>query len=212
MRTCLKFFVILSLILFATITRSDEIQPGLRVAVRDSTIKTFETYLLPIIYNNISTIKLNDTDFSVHVDFLGEINLSFKNLFFHIKKNLTPEQIQVVFNNNNTFSVIVNDLETNIEFDYSIKTNFYNNQGKGNATFSNLSMIMKNYLFAIVNKRAKTEHNLTSLAPAFNIYKLDLNSLSVIVNFNNKQPLENLIVYFLDNFNSFFVEQIHSKN
>lgn len=205
----LSKIITLSIIMFvACFVKSDEIQPGLRMAIRDSAIQSFEEYFLPQLFNNFSGIPLPDNIWSTHVDFLGNITVVLTSLNFKFDK-INPNQIKVAFNNNNTISVFVNNLQSNINFDYVIKSNFYNNKGHGNAGFKNLSFILQNKVFAIPNKRLSTL-NQTILGPGLNIDNVLLNSINVEINFDNTQPLEYLIIYLVNNLQPLFIQQVKS--
>jgi hypothetical protein len=197
----------LILISFISLILASEVQPGLRVAVNDRAIFAFEEHFIPQLLKNLSNIPLNDTELSTHIDFLGTIKVSLQKMKI-ILGNIDPSQIQVLFNNNNSISVILNELSMNLEFDYTISTNFYNNKGKGTAGLKNLSFILENKLFAIDNENSRRLYNRTVLGPAINIENLYLTSLVIDVKFDNNQPIESLISFLVDNLNQIFQKQI----
>jgi hypothetical protein len=200
----------LILISLMSLILATEVQPGLRVAINDRAIFAFEEHFIPLLLKNLTNIPLNDSELSTHIDFLGTIKVSLQNMKI-ILGNIDPSQIQVLFNNNNTISVILNDLSMNFDFDYKISTNFYNNKGKGNAGFKNLSFIIENRLFAIDNENSRRLYNRTVLGPGINIENLYLTSLVIDVKFDNNQPIESLISFLVDNVNQIFQQQIKGK-
>lgn len=201
-----KVYVLTIFLALSALTKA-ELQPGLRLAIKDSALKSFLDYFVPKILKNFTTVPLNDTEISTNLDYVGDIKISFTNLRLEISA-IKPEQINVLFHDNNTLSVFVNEMGSSIEFEYAFESKYYNSKGHGNAGFSNLSFILQNNLFALENQYSKTAYNHTALGPGTNIKKFVLTSLNVDVKFDNDLPLERFIVFLVDNINQIFKKQL----
>ena len=202
----IKLWILIVCVTFSFV-KNEGLQPGLRIAIKDSAIKSFIEYFIPKLLNNITSVKLNDIELFKEIDYIGNIKASFNNLKLKINK-FQSNSFRVLFNNNNTYSILVNDLGCNIEFDYKFSSEYYNNEGSGNAGFNNLSFILENNLFALENKHSISRFNRSSQGPGTNIDKFDLLSMNVNVTFNNNQPLENFLLFMVDNINQIFQKEL----
>jgi len=146
------FIIQLFIINFAV---ADSVQPLLRLSLQDKMISDFENHFLPIFLKNMTNIKINDTSISQHIDFIGNIYLDLTQMVFNLGE-ITPEQIRIVFNNNSTFSSILEGITANITFDYDFRTNFLNSKGTGKGVLNNLSLNMINKVFRLQNLKNKT--------------------------------------------------------
>ena len=174
---------------------ADSPQPLLRFSLKDKIIKDFEHFFLPTLLKNMTNLKINDTSISQHIDFIGWIYLDLTNIVFNIG-DIKPEQINVIFNDNSTFSTIVDSLKANLTFDYNFRTNFLNSAGSGVGKLNELSLTMINKLFRLQNKR-----NNTLYGPGLAVDQFVFDHFNLEMTFTKDTPLEKFIVYLVQNLN-----------
>jgi hypothetical protein len=203
----INFIIITTLVLSHFINLSlcfDITSPSLRFSVSQAGVDSLESEFFPVFLTG-EKIKLDDIIIKQHLDFLGTIRLNITDSQFLID-GFKGENVKILFNERNTVQIYFNNLTGNINFNYSFKSGFYENNSPGFVNVSNISIEIQTDLLSQPNF-----YEPTKLSPKVNITNFQSDIGGVDVNFKNLGNLEKIIKYLIDNVQEAFIKLIKEK-
>lgn len=180
--------------------------PGMRLALTDKGIKMLEDKLLPI-YLNEKKFPLENITMKQHVDFLGTMRFNVTNSTFSLK-DLKGDNIKIVFVEKSFVNITLDNLIGGIDFNYTFKSGFYDNQGSGSVSMSNLVIKMQNKLYELPNALEKGKFGL-----GLELTDINLISAKMDISFKPEKRgnLEKLIKYFVDSLQQTFIDLVRKE-
>ena len=117
-------------------------------------------------------------------------------------------KLTVQFIKNNSISVLLKVQTIDITFDFKVQTEFYSNANKGNATFSNVNLILIQKLYSLKNSASTAERTVNGLGIL--IESIVINDFQIDIQFEGGSNLEKLISFAVYNLNQNLKEKLKS--
>lgn len=173
---------------------SNELNPGLRVAVSNDALTKVQEHYLPSIISKLKEIPIQDIHFAEHIDFVGNVSLDLTEMKLSIE-DISPEQLTVTFNSEEKLILInLKSTSAKIQFHYALKSGFYNKDSNGTIKISNLGLEIPTTTYMLENRL-----NPKKFGPGLKIKDIVLSDFDIDIEFQDLGGLEKIIKFFIGN-------------